>query len=695
MRAEPEKLIDLMFDNKRQYQIPVYQRNYDWKKDNCLELFNDILFAYDNERSHFLGTIVQVQQEEEGGIKRFIIIDGQQRTTSIYLLLKALYDSCNMESIKEEIESLLFNKSAAKEFGKEEKYKLKLKPIKSDNEQFLLLMYDKLEEMDKTSNIYINYNYFKELVSNSIKQGRDIKNIKKGLEYLEIVMISLKEPEDDPQVIFERINSTGEDLKLSDLIRNYLLMTDSKMEELYENYWLPVETLVGRDKINDYFNVYIVFAISEANEQNAYQQFKKYAHSLSHETILKDLKRYSKYYHVFITDDTNYSKKINYLLAGYRYLKQSTIFPFFFSVFDDFEKRIIDEDTLCSVLKFFLNYTLRRVVCGVPSNSLRGLYKTLYKRIFNDEKKKLDYLNSIYNFMAAIPSTKDVVPNDTTFKDRLINENIYKNRNVCKYILAILENGFCSMKETVMIDSKITIEHIMPQNKDNKFWQKEIGSNFTSIYDHYVHTLGNLTLTGYNGELSDKPFIDKVKDLNNFSKFSILNSDIIDKEHWNEKTIEARANRLSDKLVKDLILPDNFKSISKLQIKERYSLVDDANITGTKPSYFIFMGERYDVSTYSDMLIKIMEILYTLYQEQISELAKENFIINNSEKPCISYNKDLLRHCRELNNTGIYLETNYSANTIIKVLKVFFDKLSLEYDEFVFFARRTDINLQK
>lgn len=159
MHAEPEKIIDTMFDNRRQYQIPVYQRNYDWKKDNCLALLNDVISAYDNSKTHFLGTVVQVQQDEEHGLKHFIIVDGQQRMTSIYLLLKALYDNCE-EADKDELEGLLFNYSNSRKYNKQERNKLKLKPIKSDNEQFVYLMNNQFDRINKASNIFINYDYF-------------------------------------------------------------------------------------------------------------------------------------------------------------------------------------------------------------------------------------------------------------------------------------------------------------------------------------------------------------------------------------------------------------------------------------------------------------------------------------------------------------------------------------------------------
>ena len=696
MKAEPEHLIDLMFDNKRQYQIPVYQRNYDWKKDNCLELFNDVLNAYDMNKSHFLGTIVQVQQDEENGIKGYIIIDGQQRMTSIYLLLKALYDlSEDGSSIKESILDLLFNRSSSKEFGDDEKNKLKLKPIKSDNEQFLLLMNNKVDEMDKSSNIFINYDYFKSLISKSIADGYEIKSIKKGLEYLEIVMISLKEPNDEPQVIFERINSTGEDLKLADLIRNYLLMTDANMESLFENYWLPVEQLIGRDRINDYFINYLIFKLPvEVKEKDAYQQFKKYANEkkLSHEEILIELKRFSKFYNVFIRNDASYSKKINTLLSYYRLLKQSTIYPFFFSVFDDFENGIITENTLIDVLAFFLNYTIRRIVVGVPSNSLRGLYKGLYKRIFdNDESKKDEnYLNSIYKFMATIPSTKDVVPNDTTFKDKLMSENLYKNMGACRLILSILENGLNTLKEKVSVDENISIEHIMPQNENNEEWHKDIGDTFEFVYTKYLHTLGNLTLTGYNSELSDKSFKEKVKKIKENSKFTYLNEDIIDKEFWNENTITKRAERLSSKLVKELCLPELFAKV-KASIPEtsaKHTVYDGCDMTSQKPEYFIFMGERKEVDNASDMFVKFCEYLSIIDFDRFKEMGKSNFIFKDSSKALFSYDSEILRAPKEIGNTGIYVETNKSFNDIVKTIKKLLDEFDISPDDFIFYASK-------
>lgn len=697
MRPELEHLIDLMFDNKRQYQIPVYQRNYDWKKENCTELFDDILMAYKNERSHFLGIFVQIQEDEQNGIKQFIIIDGQQRTTSIYLLLKALYDCCDDGDDKVRLQGLLFNNSDVKEFSKDEKNKLKLKPIKTDNTQFLLLMANKQDEMDKTSNIYLNYLHFVELIKKALKENYSISNILKGLKYLEIVMISLKEDSgDDPQVIFERINSTGVDLTLADLIRNYVLMTDGDRERLFEEYWIKIETEVGKDYLNDFFVHYLWFKLTDSvTSKNAYQVFKKYADKsgLTNEEILIDFKRYSKYYNVFIREDlSNYSKETNNLLYVYRVLNQSTIFPFLFSIFDDKENGVIDEPILDEVLFFFLNYTIRRAVTGVPTNSLRGLYKTLYKRIFNDSEKliKENYLNSIYSFMATLSTTKDAVPNDTSFKDSLIYGNTYKNGRLCKYILSICENGMAS-KEKVSIDESITIEHIMPQNK-NDLWQDEIGKeDYPVVYEKYLHTLGNLTLTGYNSELSDKSFSEKKTMIKDKSKFNKLNEDVVSRERWNEKNIISRANRLSDETIEVLKLPQILTNVPVQSSKDnKHTVYDGADLRGSKPTSFIILGDKKEVSSFRDMLEKVLSVFYDLDPEKIEMLAKERFTLPQATKVSLTYDKSELRSAIEIDDTGIYAESNLSAGAVVRIIRALIGEFDLSHDDFVFYTQTSN-----
>lgn len=691
MKAEPEHLIDLMFDNKRQYQIPVYQRNYDWKKDNCIELYNDIIHAYDKEKTHFLGTIVQVNQDDENGIKQYLIIDGQQRTTSIYLLLKALYDLADKEEDKSELEGYIFNSSSSKNYSVEDKNKLKLKPIKSDNEQFIYLMSNKLEKMDKSSKIYTNYEEFKKLITNSLNEGYSIKNIIKGLKYLEIVMISLKESADgqgdEPQVVFERINSTGEDLTLADLIRNYVLMTDKNREALFEDYWIVMEDEVGKDNLVDYFMNYLTFRLPEqVSAKTAYQSFKKYVeiNGISNEDILKDLKRYSKYYNVFIKEDKkNYSEEVNNLLNAFRILQQSTIYPLFFNIFDDFEKKEIKEEELIDTMMFFLNYTIRRMVVGVPSNSLRGLYKTLYKRIFNGTDKS-DYFNKILKFMITLASTKDAVPNDTAFKEGLMFANVYKNSKMCKYILTILENNAFKAKESVRVDSSITIEHIMPQNR-NQEWEREVGANYVATHEKFLHTLGNLTLTGYNSELSDKSFVEKKKLISDKSKFVSLNSDVISKEHWNESAILERAKRLSSLMMDFFKLPAVIADM-KIPVVQanKHTVMDGADLTNTTPVSYILLGESVNVTSYRELLKSVMTMLYGLDQKKMENLAKNNYKIPDATRVYITYDCEQ-KNAAEIEKSGIFIETNLSANNAISFIRAVLSEYDLTNDDFIFY----------
>lgn len=240
---------DLIEKNKRVFKVPVYQRNYDWSNIQCEKLYQDIMKANEQDHKHFTGTIVYIVGSVSSNLNEVLIIDGQQRLTTVYILLKALYDAAKGVSarIGTEIEEVMFNRNC------DEKYKLKLKPVKSDNEQLLLLINDEIDGMDRNSNIYKNYITFKNLIENTLSMGLEVNDILDGIKKLEMVEIVLdKSQGDEPQKIFESINSTGLELSLADLIRNYLLMDDENQDELYENYWSAVEKNVGYRNLGDF-----------------------------------------------------------------------------------------------------------------------------------------------------------------------------------------------------------------------------------------------------------------------------------------------------------------------------------------------------------------------------------------------------------------------------------------------------------
>ena len=267
---------DLIEKNKRVFKIPVYQRNYDWTDVQCTKLYTDILNAFDNDKKHFMGTIVYIKgQVDSSQLEEALIIDGQQRVTTIYLLMKALFDyavESNIIQLKEELEEYIFNRRC------EEQYKLKLKPIKEDNKQLCLLMNNEMDELLNSSNIVRNYNLFKSLIESSVNDGYLARDILQGMKKLEMVEIILdKSQGDEPQRIFESINSTGLELSLSDLIRNYLLMDDDNQDDLFEQYWIKIEKMIGYDELREFFIQFLNCKLTETvSSKNAYTKFNSY-----------------------------------------------------------------------------------------------------------------------------------------------------------------------------------------------------------------------------------------------------------------------------------------------------------------------------------------------------------------------------------------------------------------------------------
>lgn len=394
MKIEPGRIInDFIEPNKRQYSIPVYQRNYEWSKEQCVKLFEDIVLAFKKDRTHFCGSIVYAQIKEEHNIHYYVVIDGQQRLTTIYIMIKALLDMAQTDKEKEAMNEALVNYDKFDEYAVDTASKLKLKPIKSDNNQLLLLMDNKQDQVDRTSGIWHNYELFCELIKEQQEDGLSVKDIYRGLEKLICAKISL-DADDNAQEIFERINSTGVPLSLADKIRNFILMVDADQEKLFEEYWLPTETAVTRDNMTAFFIDYLNIKIdSFAREDLAYDVFKSvyYDGKYTNKSMLEEILHYAKIYKAFLYGNSKYSKKTNQMLSDLQKLKQTTVFLFLFHVFDDYESGIISTAELEKVLEFLRNYSIRRIICEISSNSLRGLYKTLYARVFARKENKEHY----------------------------------------------------------------------------------------------------------------------------------------------------------------------------------------------------------------------------------------------------------------------------------------------------------------
>lgn len=682
---------DFIEPNKRQYAIPVYQRNYEWSREQCEKLFEDIVLAYKKDRNHFCGSVVYAPLKEEHNIHYYVIVDGQQRLTTIYLLLKALIDCAETTGQKESIAETVFNRDKFDTYDVDTASKLKLKPIKSDNHQLYLLMDDKYDQVDHSSGIWTNYTIFKELIIDELESdpNLDVKMIYKGIEKLTCAMIKLDE-DDNAQEIFERINSTGIPLSLADQIRNFVLMTDADQEQLYEEYWLKTEELVQRNQMSEFFLDYLNMKIDGfSKEKTAYEDFKTLfiQGEYSNESMLREIRHYAEYYHTFMNGDEHLSDNINRYLAGLRKLKQTTVFLFLFHVFDDYEDGVIDQAELEKVLQLLLSYSVRRLMCEISSNSLRGMYKTLYGRVFQQEEHKAQYYDSVVSFMQQMTS-RDVIPADDDFRYSLIHNNLYQKHALCRYLLIEIEN---QGKEKVQTDN-LSIEHVMPQNKNlSTAWQKMLGANWAEDKERWLHTLGNLTLTGYNSELGDKPFAEK-KELieDNQTKIVNLYQDIQSATEWNADKIQTRAKRLQKDICKLFpIIPPTTQIVFKDPRYKEYTAEEPKNATNKVVSYYELLGERVNVDSYAEMLRSVANKMYEYDSSVIERMARTDEKYPDWMNPAFSYNEQLVKHdAVKLRGTEIYLNVVYPAADIVTFIRELLKKYDLDItEEFIYGAR--------
>ncbi|CDC30523.1 putative uncharacterized protein [Faecalibacterium sp. CAG:82] len=557
----------------------------------------------------------------------------------------------------------------------------------------MLLMEDHAEQMDRTSGIYRNYELFCDLIQEFLNDNPDmgVGNIYDGLEHLTCAEIKLDDDDDNAQEIFERINSTGVPLSLSDKIRNFVLMTDTDQDRLYEDYWLKAEQMLSKDQLEGFFLDYLNFKMDGfAKESTAYDEFKAlYARGqYTNESMLEEIYHYVQQYHAFYYgDEKRFSSTVNHLLRSLQTLKQTTVYLFLFSVFDDFDAGVIDDETLCKVLRLLLNYSIRRLICEVGSNSLRGLYKTLYGRVFNRPENKNNYYDSIVSFLLQLTS-KDVMPSDAEFVAALKERNLYRKNALCKYLLVAIEN---QGKEQIKTDA-LTIEHIMPQNKNlSTAWQRMLGTDWELVRERYLHTLGNLTLTGYNSELGDLPFAEKLDKLaEENTHVTVLYSDVKNKTEWNAQTMESRAERLSEEVLKlfPIELPTTKVDFSDPRYR-LYTVSDPHNATYKFVNYYELLGERVSADSFAFMVRSVAGKLYDLNSSIIDRMARNLEVFPAWQNPVFAYDKDAIRNAVKLkNDSAIYISTGYSAYDCICFIKALLKKYDLDLEEdFVYSAR--------
>lgn len=661
-------LRDFIGVNKVLFQIPVYQRNYVWSTTNCNRLLDDIKTIIDTGNKHFLGTfVVMAANVDSFKLQKFIIIDGQQRLTTMMIILKVLTELAKVKEDTSESEiwdSYLHNKYCTEEF------KVKLKPVKTDNEQFLAFLNDKFDEINKKSDIYLNYELCKKRIASWIENDCSIQDVLDALTKLEIVDIVLEKDKDDPQIIFESINSTGKDLSNADLIRNFLLMDAENQDELYEKYWLKTEKLLMPDndatEFNLFFMQYVIFKTSvPVNERHLYERFVQLYkdNHYTQEVMLKELNYYANIYAAFVNTESKYPDRVKVALKKLRLLKQTTCYPFLLHVFDDYEQKVITGDVLEKVVTFMLAYLLRRMVCGVPSNSLRGLFTYLYNRVFKVTENKKKYYETINKFLWTVTS-KDVVPSDISFSQKLVSEPIYGNDRLCKFLLMDIENG--DSKEKIDAES-LTVEHIMPQT---------LSADWKGIspedHQNYLHILGNLSVTGYNSELSNKSFSEKKDIIKQCSKATVLNKDVLDKDVWGIQEIKNRGSRLADIVSKRYKIEKVLDEDIVFEYLTAITLGDYANVTGRKLVSFKFEDETYQQNKFSMMLEDMVKILDRKKPGLLEKLATDHYSFTFAKKKKKSIH--ISNETKDIKSPvevkkGVYIEVGLSAWSVMRFIE--------------------------
>jgi uncharacterized protein with ParB-like and HNH nuclease domain/predicted transport protein len=545
MEAKAVNLLSFLQIPKQLF-IPKYQRTYRWDLKHCKQLWKDLMNAPDS--GYFIGSIVYIKNSGQAisSISKYLVIDGQQRLTTISLLLSALRNKIeeteDLQLSEEKITSKKLNNYYLFNPDEDDNAKYRLSLTKSDKELFLDILEGREVSETETSNLKRNFSFFVDQI-----EKNDLKKVYEGISKLMIIDVSLDHEKDNPQLIFESLNSTGLDLSQSDLIRNYVLMglPETEQDKIYFDYWYPMEQEFLSSNQPDLFDFFIrdYLTIKTGKTpaiKGIYESFKDYKVSLKKtgvEEIIKDLRKFSKHYVNFSIENKEEDLDLSEYFKELRVLRVNVAYPFLMEVYEDYVNQKLSKKDFVFVLKLIISYVFRRFICGVPTNSLNKVFSKIHSAIDLE-----DYIESLAANL-VVKDSYSRFPKDEEFFSNLLEKDIYHMR-IRNYILDKFENFEHNEKINV---EEYTIEHIMPQTVTNE-WKKELGDDWKEIYEKYLHRLGNLTITGYNSRYSNSSFKEKRDMEKGFNESHlILNKNLGKLESWNKEEIEKRGRNLAER----------------------------------------------------------------------------------------------------------------------------------------------------
>ncbi len=624
MQANSVNFMYEILQNNRFYYIPVYQRNYSWGEEQCKQLFKDIKKLYTGEYSdHFIGTIVW--KADDGLSQKLSVIDGQQRLTTMFLLINAMRDLSTNElligKLNETIKDNYHNQ-------------IRLTPIKSDNQVYMQIVNQEFKEITNVnSRIYQNYLFFKKQIE---LEQMDIEKLYESFKKLSAIKMELHQ-NDNPQIIFESINSTGMSLSIADLIRNYLLMNESYDQQkiLFEKYWEKFENKLGVENLIYFFEQYLNLMLKDKtiNRSKMYQYFKEYfiSNNFNAETLLMSVEPYIDVYAVlcnenaeFDFEESKYLNQINNMKNEILQLENRTAYMFLMPTILDYKNNVITIEELHYAFKLVLSYLFRRSFLGLGTNILHGTFRRLHRQVM-DNIDKFSYKDALdYALIISKENSRAYFPKDDEFVAHIKERKLYGKYKYTKYFLLSLENNG---NKTKFSEEEFSIEHVMPQ-KITKDWKKELGENWKEIHDEKLNVIGNLTLTSYNSELSNHNFMKKKEQLLD-ERHIKLNDYFYELNTWNREMIDNRSNTLAN-MAKELweyplvnekleekIKEEKYNSITLEEIIEDYISI--------KPVVLIIGGIEYQVKSYRDIVKEV--IRYSIQENEIKFV--EEFIDND------------------------------------------------------------------
>ncbi|GAA9007046.1 DUF262 and DUF1524 domain-containing protein [Helicobacter pylori] len=633
MEAGATTLLNFIKDNqKNQLVIPIYQRLYSWEKEQCKQLWDDIIKIGGNDKmdGHFIGSILYVLDRITHSNNALLIIDGQQRLTTITLLLIALRNHLSDEVKRKEIENHYLINS-----DKDGDKKFRLILSESDKDTLLSLIdKDRRKPSEPSSKIVENFKLFEEWIS---KNTNKLETIFKGLDKLMIVEIALDKGKDDSQLIFESMNSKGMELTQTDLIRNYIIMETEieKQEGFYNKYWRAMEEDFKQNKkwFDRFVRHYLTIKTREIpNINKVYVAFKDYRQKerIGIEDLLKDLQKYCGYF-CRIVFKKEADKDLNKALGFLVDLEMDVIYPLLLELYSDYSDGVLSNADFRRSIDLIESYICRRAVCGLGTNSLNKVFPSFTRYIQKDE-----YFKSLEAHFGYL-TEKQRFPNNDEFKKLFITIDFY-NFQKKEYFFERLN---FDRKEPVNTQ-ECTIEHIMPQ-KLTEEWERDLGENFQEIHDKYLHTIGNLTLTGYNPEYSNNSF-QKKRDMEGGFKDSPLrlNQGLRDLESFGEEEIKKRANDLADLALKIWTYPNlNAETLEKYKPKK------------DKKEEKVYGLDSYNFGSHSRELFDILSKEIKALDEKIAEKFNQDYI-------SYKFNKNFVDVVVQTKDLKLYLNMKFN-----------------------------------